>query len=90
MSNWGGKRKGAGSGGKREGAGRKPVLKWKNTRLKLGGYVVIEREELGGLPLPPEVWKLVNVQDGHFEFQRTVDGNSEIMTVSGIDYWNGD
>lgn len=81
-------RQGDKRGGKRKGAGRKPVLKWKATRIHFGGHVIIEREKLGDLPPLPEAWELVDAQDGYIEFQRTIDGNSEIMTISEINFWN--
>lgn len=89
-SNWGGKRPGAGSGGARPGAGRPAVLKFKNTRIEQGEHVVIERSMVNDVSTPPEMWELVDVQDGYFELQRTVDGTSEIMSISTVSFFNGE
>jgi len=66
MSNWGGKRKGAGSGGKREGAGRP------REKIKLGRPGTIwfmEKSEINGLPEKPRRLCLLSVSDDEIEFQ---------------------
>lgn len=85
--NWGGPRPGAGSGGPRPGAGR-PKVKFNFDTI--GSAFVIERGMVNDVPGPPEVWEIADVTDNYFELQRTVDGNSEIITISKIGYWNGE
>lgn len=87
MANHGGKRKGAGSGGKRPGAGRKQV---KFNFGSIGDSFVMERGIINEVPRSPEVWEVVTVTDEYFELQRTIGRHSEIITISKIDYWNGE
>lgn len=86
-NNHGGKREGAGSGGARPGAGR-PKTRF-NFGAKGDGFV-IERGMVNELPSPPEVWKVAAVHEDYFELERVIDGTSEIMTISKIDFWNGE
>lgn len=84
---WGGRREGAGSGGKRPGAGR-PKVKFSFDGI--GNAFVIERQTLGNLPdAKPEVWEIANVTDDYFELQIKRGDTTEIMTISKIDFWNG-
>lgn len=87
QSNWGGKRKGAGSGGKRKGAGRKKV---KFSFDTIGSAFVIERSMVNDVPGKPEVWEVANVTDDYFELQIQRGDNTEIMTISKIGFWNGE
>lgn len=86
-SGWGGKRPGAGSGGKRPGAGRPKV---KFNFGSIGDAFVMERGTVNEVPGSPEVWEIVSVTDDYFELQRTVGQHSEIITISKIDFWNGE
>ena len=86
-SNWGGKREGAGSGGARPGAGR-PKVKFNFDTI--GSAFVIERGMVNDVPGPPEVWEIANVTDDYFELQITRGDTTEIMTISKIDFWNGE
>jgi hypothetical protein len=74
-------------GGKRPGAGR-PRINFNFGNI--GDSFVIEQGAVNELPWPPEVWEIVTVTDDYFELQKTVDGTSEIMTISKMDYWNGE
>lgn len=86
LNNWGGKREGAGSGGPRPGAGR-PKVRFNFDSI--GSAFVIERGMVGDVPGPPEVWEIANVTEDYFELEITRGDNTEIMTISKIDYWNG-
>lgn len=86
-NNWGGKRPGAGSGGKRPGAGR-PKVKFNFDSI--GSAFVIERGMVNDVTGPPEVWEIVNVTNDFFELQIARGDTTEIMTISKIDFWNGD
>lgn len=67
MSNWGGKREGAGSGGKRDGAGR-PRKKWDSGGR--GQIWFVEVAKPSGFPSKPQQWCVLNVdEDGTIEFQ---------------------
>ena len=74
-------------GGRRKGSGRKKTI---FPFGSLGDSFVIERAPVNELPSPPEVWEIVLVTDDYFELQRTVNGTSEIMTVSRLAFWNGE
>lgn len=77
----------SGWGGKRKGAGRPKI----NFNFgSIGDSYVMERGMVNDVPSPPEVWEVVAVTDDYFELQRTVDGTSEIITVSKLAYWNGE
>lgn len=65
-SGWGGYRPGAGSGGARPGAGRPRKLF--NTRGPDAAWVV-ERETIGGVIHPQELWRVLSVGEEEIEFQ---------------------
>lgn len=83
-------------GGKREGAGRKPGTAnpnagRKKTRFTFDeSHYVLQTETMGGLPQPPELWRLVAVHDDYLEFEIVVDGNSKIMIIAKQSSWNND
>lgn len=66
--NWGGKRKGAGSGGARPGSGRpRSVIKFRT-----GDYLIADRETIGGEIQPSQLWRVLSIggDDGNIiEFQ---------------------
>ncbi len=67
-SNWGGKRKGAGSGGPRPGAGRPRTI----ATLRKGDHLVMERGTMGGEIQRPQMWQVLSIggDDGNvIEFQ---------------------
>lgn len=70
-------------GGRRKGAGRPKV---KFDFGSIGNHFVIDRGMVNDLPSPPEMWEIVTVTDDYFELQRTVDGTSEIITISKLTY----
>lgn len=90
-SNWGGsrpkQREDDQRGGKRSGAGRKQV---KFNFGSIGDSFVMERGMVNDVPAPPEMWEIIAVTDDYFELQRVVDGTSEIITISRLDFWNGE
>lgn len=77
MSNWGGKRQGAGSGGKREGAGR-PRAKW--SAGNPGTVWLVEFAMPNGMPSQPQKWRFIGIdENGTLEFQNT--DTEEIISI---------
>jgi hypothetical protein len=73
-------------GGARPRAGRKQVrFRFGN----IGDSFVIERGMVNDVPGPPEIWEIANVTDDFFEMQVKRGDTTEIMTISKIDFWNG-
>jgi hypothetical protein len=89
MSNWGGKRKGAGSGGQREGAGRP------RESFKFGlanSPWIVKRVSVTGPDSKPEIWRVHEITATSITFRRSdnslvvfqreavsIDGNEDIF-----------
>jgi len=73
MTNWGGKREGAGSGGPRPGAGRPRIY---GPTFQHGETLVLERETIGGEIHPPILVTVIGVGSDELELQ---DGDDIIV-----------
>lgn len=77
MTNWGGKREGAGSGGKREGAGR-PRRKW--DAGERGQVWIVQVSKPGDFEGKPQQWRFIGIDEtGTLEFQNVA--TEEIISI---------
>lgn len=75
MSNWGGKRDGAGSGGKRDGAGRPP----RSIKINSGDAWIVQRHTANGEDSAPEIWRVQDLSRTEITFLRP---NGSLVTLS--------